>query len=121
LITSNVWRRTNILALNQLCERFGRTLEAHPWIVQTDHRKNLSSNLETQIVAPLQILGCFGKGQTVGTNIIHIHGAFSEPQLAGKELKADKEIEMQTRQLGNSDLPAQCRAKVSSAFSRPLH
>src|ERR1022692_3630296 len=63
----------NILALDQLGKCFRRALETKPRIVQTHDRKNLSADFETEIVAPLHVLGGLGKCQAKLANCVDIH------------------------------------------------
>ena len=49
----HIGRRTNILALNELGKSLGGTFQTKLRIVQADDNKNLPSDFEAKIVAPL--------------------------------------------------------------------
>lgn len=73
LVTSDIRRRTNILTFNQLGKNLWRALEAEPRVIQAHDCENLSANLETKIVTPLQILGCMRKCQAKFADCVCIH------------------------------------------------
>jgi len=61
LVAADLRSRTNVLALDQVSENLWRALEAQPRIVEANDRKNLSSDFEAKIVAPLQVFLSPGK------------------------------------------------------------
>jgi aryl-alcohol dehydrogenase-like predicted oxidoreductase len=95
----------NVLALDQFGKNLRRALETKTRIVQADDRKDLPANLETKIVAPLQILSGLRKCQAKFADCVCIHAVSilnRIPRTVNQTLLG--EIEMQTRKLGNSDL-----------------
>src|SRR5713226_1633217 len=82
-VASDIRSWMNILTLDQLGEGFRRALETEPRVVQADDRENLPTDLEAEIVAPLQVLGRTRERQTVGADGINVHNASRELPCAG--------------------------------------
>jgi hypothetical protein len=80
LVAPNIRRRTYILSFNQLSETLRRALNAKPRIIQPEHGKNLAADLaidlETKLVAPLQLLRSAGECQAKFANRIYVHYTF---------------------------------------------
>jgi hypothetical protein len=74
LVTADVRRGTNPLALDQLGKTIRRALEAKPGIVEPEHGENLAADFETKVVFPLELLSSMGKGETKFADGIGIHG-----------------------------------------------
>lgn len=68
----------NVLAFDQFGKDFGGALETQPRIVQADDGKNLSTDFEAQIVAPLQILRCPRECQTELANGVGVYSVTRE-------------------------------------------
>src|ERR1700693_109912 len=73
LVAPDIGSRMNVLALDQLRKSLRRALETKPRIVQANNRKDLSSDLEEEIVAPLQILSSLRESQAKFANRVCIH------------------------------------------------
>lgn len=70
----------NILALDQLGKSFWRALETEARSVEAHDGENLPTDLEAEIVAPLQVLGSVRKGQAKLANCVGVHGVFGRLQ-----------------------------------------
>jgi hypothetical protein len=72
LIAPNIRRRTNVLALDQLCESLWCALQAKPRIIQPEQGKDLVTDFETKIVAPLQLLSSVRECQAKFANGVDV-------------------------------------------------
>jgi hypothetical protein len=73
LVAPDIRRGTNVLALYQFGENLRRALETEPRIVQPEDGKNLSTDFETKIIAPLQAFFGQRKRQAKFANRVDIH------------------------------------------------
>jgi len=79
LVASDVGGWVDVFLFDQLGERFGRALEAELLRdgCQRDDGEDLAANFETEIIAPLQVLGGVREGEAVPADVFDVHLAIS--------------------------------------------
>ena len=101
---AEVWSLANVGPFDQFRKGFGSTLEGKADAIEPENGEHFFANFEAQGVAPLQFFGNVVKTETILSNLVYIHRDLSESAIAILESNSKKEIGMETRQLGNSDL-----------------
>src|SRR5580658_1189159 len=76
VVPSEIRRRPDVLALNQLRKNLRRTFERKPHPIQPQHGEHLLPHYETEGIAPLKLLRRFGKRHAVSANGIYVHSQF---------------------------------------------